>query len=195
MTIPREVMNAEINRRIERARREMARRGYDALIVYGNNKVYGSLRYLTDYFPDRCGWISLSGEETYLFDGAALLLTPNCEPALLLDTGMVLGKEVATPKVISGSFGAGRESGLSGKLIGELIHEQGSVKTVGIETWDRFPAPLFFDLQKELPGAEFKRSTIVEELRMVKSALEIEIFRKAAKIGDIGHQVFAENSA
>lgn len=193
MSISREVLCAEIDRRIERTREEMSKKGYDALIVYGNNKVYGSLRYLTDYFPDRCGWISLSGTETYLFDGAALLLPRTGEPVLLLDAGMVLGKEVCTHKVISGSFGGGKDSGLSAKLIGNLLNDNGTVKKVGIETWDRFPAPLFLDLKKELPKADLVHSTIVEELRMIKSTLEVEIFRKAAKIGDIGHQVFAEN--
>ncbi len=193
MSISREALCAEIDRRIERAREEMSRKGYDALIVYGNNKVYGSLRYLTDYFPDRCGWISLGGTETYLFDGAALLLPRTGEPVLLLDVGMVLGKEVCTHKVISGSFGAGKDSGLSAKLIGKLLNDGGAVKVVGIETWDRFPAPLFLDLKKELPKADLVHSTIVEELRMVKSTLELEIFRKAAKVGDIGHQVFSEN--
>lgn len=193
MSIPREVLYEEIDRRIKRTKEEMAKRGYDALIVYGNNKVYGGLRYLTDYFPDRCGWISLGGTETYLFDGAALLLPQNGEPLLLLDTGMMLGKEVHTRKVISGGIGAGKESGLSAKMVGKYLTDRSTVKTVGIETWDRFPAPLFLDLKREFPEAEFVRSTIVEELRMVKSRLEIEIFRKAAKIGDIGHQVFAEN--
>ncbi len=193
MSIPREVLYAEIDGRIERVRLEMAKKGYDALIVYGNNKVYGSLRYLTDYFPDRCGWISLSGTETYLFDGAALVLPKSGEPVLVLDPGMVLGKEVATRRVISGSFGSGKEDGLSGKLMACLLGEQGSVKTVGIETWDRFPAQFYIDLQKELPGVSYQRSTIVEELRMIKSSLEVEIFRKAAKIGDIGHMTFAEN--
>lgn len=193
MSIPREVLYAEIDARIEQTQLAMAQRGYDALIVYGNNKVYGSLRYLTDYFPDRCGWISLSGTETYLFDGAALVIPANGEPVLALDTGMVLGKEVATRRVISGSFGAGKENGLSGKLLASLLGEQGNVKTVGIETWDRFPAPFYIELQKEFPGISIQRSTIVEELRMVKSTLEVEIFRKAARIGDIGHQTFADS--
>jgi Xaa-Pro aminopeptidase len=192
MSIPREVILAEVDRRVEKVRLEMAKRGYDNLIVYGNNKVYGSLRYLTDYFPDRCGWISLTGTETYLFDGAALLLPLKGEPALLLDPGMVLGKEVCTKKVISGDFGAGVDSGLSANVISKLINEGGPAKTIGIETWDRFPAPLYLDLKKKLPGISFERSTIVEELRMIKSTLELDIFQKAAFIGDIGHMTFAE---
>jgi Xaa-Pro dipeptidase len=192
MAIPREAILAEVDQRIEKVRLEMAKRGYDALIVYGNNKVYGSLRYLTDYFPDRCGWISLSGTETYLFDGAALLLPLEGEPALLLDTGLVLGKEVCTRKIISGDFGAGKDSGLSANVISKLLAEFNPVKTIGIETWDRFPAPLYLGMIEKLPKISFQRSTIVEELRMVKSTLELDIFRKAAFIGDIGHQTFAD---
>jgi Xaa-Pro aminopeptidase len=193
MSISREALCAEIDHRIEKTREEMSKRGYDALIVYGNNKVYGSLRYLTDYFPDRCGWISVTGTETYLFDGAALLLPIHGDPALLLDTGLVLGKEVCTKKIVSGDFGAGKESGLSASKIAKLLAEHGQVRKIGIETWDRFPAPLYLDLQREVPNASFVRSTIVEELRMIKSPLELDIFRKAAIVGDIGHQVFADN--
>ena len=59
MPLPRTVMQQEVKRRIAAATAVMRERSYDALIVYGDNKVRGSLRYLTDYFPDRAGWVSL----------------------------------------------------------------------------------------------------------------------------------------
>jgi Xaa-Pro aminopeptidase len=164
--------------------------GYDALIVYGNNKVLGSLRYLTDYFPDRCGWTSIGPNETYLFDGAAFLLPLHGENALLLDKGMVLGKVVIADKVISGGFGAG--AGLDAITIEKLLKETGDTGVIGIETWDRFPFPLFKSLQTRLPESNFKKSTIIEELRMVKSPLEVEIYRKAAFIGDSAHQLIVD---
>ena len=71
MPIPRDVLQAEIDRRLAKTRQMMAEREYDALIVYGNNKLSGSLRYLTDYFPDRAGWISLTPTETAIVDGGA----------------------------------------------------------------------------------------------------------------------------
>jgi Xaa-Pro aminopeptidase len=191
MSIPSRVLCAEIEERIARARKEMSERGYDALIVYGNNKVYGSLRYLTDYFPDRAGWVSFSLEDIYLFDGAALVLTKSSEPALLLERGLVLGKDVCTRKVLSGAWGAAKESGLTARNVANLLNEAGGVRTVGIETWERFPAPLYLELVETLPEIQFKQSRIVEEMRMVKSTLELEIFRKAAAVGDLAHQAFA----
>ena len=48
---------------------------YSALLVYGNNKLFGSLRYLTDYFPVMAGWVSLSSTQTHIFEGTVLLIT------------------------------------------------------------------------------------------------------------------------
>ena len=75
MPLPHSLMQQEIRRRLARVRAAMREKSYDALIVYGDNKVRGSLRYLTDYFPDRAGWVSLGATETYLFEGP-----PSCCP-------------------------------------------------------------------------------------------------------------------
>lgn len=185
----------EIDQRIEKTRRAMEERGYGALVVYGDNKVFGSLRYLTDYFPDRAGWVSLDPTETYLFEGAALVLPIKGEPVLLLDLGLIFGKEVCTENVLAGGLSPKRGEGLSPKNIAEILKKAG-VKAdakVGIETWDRFPAPLYLGLKELLPKTTFERSTIVEELRMIKSPLEIELFRRAGIIGDLAHEVFVEN--
>ena len=79
MPLPHSLMQQEIRRRLARVRAAMREKSYDALIVYGDNKVRGSLRYLTDYFPDRAGWVSLGATETYLFEGAAFVLSKEGE--------------------------------------------------------------------------------------------------------------------
>lgn len=193
MSIPRRVLCQEIERRIEKTTRVMEERGYDALIVYGGNKVYGSLRYLTDYFPDRAGWVSLSPTETYLFEGAALVIPIGAEPILLLDPGLMSGKEICTNNVVVGGLSPKKGDGLSGKNIAEILKEHKARGKVGIESWDRFPAPIYIDLKELLPEIEFERSTIVEELRLIKSPLEVEVFRKAALIGDVGHEAVVES--
>ena len=105
MPLPHSLMQQEISRRLARVRAAMREKSYDALIVYGDNKVRGSLRYLTDYFPDRAGWVSLGATETYLFEGAAFVLSKEGEGVLLCDPGLTPSKEVFADKVVTGGFG------------------------------------------------------------------------------------------
>ena len=79
MPLPHSLKQKEIGKRLARVRTATRQKSYDALIVYGDNKVRGSLRYLTECFPDRAGWVSLGPTETYLFEGAAFVLSKDGE--------------------------------------------------------------------------------------------------------------------
>ena len=186
MPLPHSLMQQEIRRRLARVRAAMREKSYDALIVYGDNKVRGSLRYLTDYFPDRAGWVSLGATETYLFEGAAFVLSKEGEGVLLCDPGLTPSKEVFADKVVTGGFAASKEVGLSASYLEGLLKDW-KARRAGIETWDRFPAPLYLDLAKRLPHTRLEKSTIVEELRLVKSPLELEIMSRGARNGDAAH--------
>src|SRR5205807_895236 len=140
MSIPHSQLRNEIAQRLGRVQARMREQSYDALIVYGDNKVRGSLRYLTDYFPDRAGWVSLSATETYLFEGAAFVLSSGGEGVLLCDPGLTPSKEVIAGTVVTGGFAASKEVGLSASYVRRLLTEW-NARNVGIETWDRFPAP------------------------------------------------------
>jgi Xaa-Pro aminopeptidase len=192
MTVALSALRQEIDKRVRHAKELMAERSYDALVVYGSNKVSGSLRYLTDYFPDRAGWISLSGTDTAIVEGAAAVLTMKGEPALLVDPGLMPTREICIDRVIGGDgFAAKLGDGLSLHNLKSIISEAGSnIRRVGIETYDKFPAPLLLGLMKDFPKTEFVRSTIVEELRLVKSPFDIDMMRRAARIADLGHQTF-----
>lgn len=191
MPLPHSLMQQEIKQRLASVCAAMRGRSYDALIVYGDNKVRGSLRYLTDYFPDRAGWVSLSATETYLFEGAAFVLSKEGEGVLLCDPGLTPSKEVFADRVVTGGFAASKEVGLSALCLQGLLSDW-KVRTVAIETWDRFPAPLFLDLAKSLPNVQFGKSTIIEELRLVKSPLEMELITRGARVGDAAHQAVVE---
>jgi Xaa-Pro aminopeptidase len=186
MPLPRALMRGEITRRLARVRRAMAERAYDALIVYGTNKVRGSLRYVTDYFPDRAGWVSLGATETYLFEGAAFVLPREGEGVLLCDPGLTPSKEVCADRVVTGGFAASKDMGLSATSLRGLLRDC-AARRVGIESWERFPASLYLDLARALPNVEFTKSTIIEEVRFVKSPLEVELIRTGARIGDAAH--------
>lgn len=191
MPLPHSLMEQEINRRLAAVTAAMGEQSYDALIVYGDNKVRGSLRYLTDYFPDRAGWVSLGPAETYLFEGAAFVLAKSGEGVLLCDPGLTPSKEVFVGTVVTGGFAASKEVGLSASYVGRLLTDW-NARRVGIETWDRFPAPLYLDLINALPKTTFAKSTIIEELRLVKSPLELELMTRGARIGDAAHATVVE---
>jgi Xaa-Pro aminopeptidase len=193
MVVSRDELYQDIDQRIERVQSALLDEDYDALIVFGNNRVNGSLRYLTDYFPDRCGWTGVSASETFLFQGAALVVTPTSEPVLLLDPGLTIPGELHTSTVIGGGFSSDPESSLSGRAIADLLADRDAVDgTIGIETWDRFPAPLSEQLEDALPNASFRQSTIVEEQRFSKTDLELEIFDDVAEVADMGNQAVVD---
>jgi Xaa-Pro aminopeptidase len=179
----------EIDRRVVATKALMAERGYDALLVYGSNKVNGSVRYLTDYFPDRAGWISLSATETLLVEGAVVFVSPRQETALLVDPGLMPTRDIHVPRIISADgFSARKGDGLSAKNIAKLLDEEGSVRRVGIETFDKFPAPLFLEVQAAFPKVEFVRSTVVEDLRLIKSEYDLAKIQESARSADLAHE-------
>jgi Xaa-Pro aminopeptidase len=189
--IPHEALRAEVDRRVANAKAMMAKRDYDVLIVYGNNKLSGSLRYITDYFPDRAGWISLTGEETAIVDGAAAIITRDADPLLLVDPGLMPTREICVDTVIGGDgFAAKKGDGLSVENLERIIRDTGSVRTIGIETWDKFPTPLYLGLKESFGNVDIVRSTIIEELRLIKSDFDLEMMRRAAAVADLGHETF-----
>jgi Xaa-Pro aminopeptidase len=190
---PNFVLRGEIETRIANVRRAMNEQGVDVLLAYGNNRLHGSIRYLTDYFPDRTGWVSLSASVTEIMDGAAVMIAQKGPSVLLLDAGLMPNRELCVGRVISGAgFTAKENDGLSLVNLKSVIGDIAAVKTVAIETYDKFPGPLLLGLKEAFPKISFVRSRIVEELRMIKSPFDIEMMRRAALIGDHAHRLLED---
>jgi Xaa-Pro aminopeptidase len=166
--------------------------GYSALLVFGNNKLYGSLRYLSGFFPDRAGWVSIGPNDILLFEGAVLVVPASGEPLLLVEPGLTLREQPCIENVSVGSFTSGAEVGLTVQNLVGALAELEIDGTVGIETWERFPAPLYLGLTEAMPSIAFEHSTLVEEMRLIKSPAEIAITRSAAAAGDRGHATMLE---
>lgn len=163
-------------------------------MVYGNTKIDGALRYLSGYWPDRGGWLSYGPDRKRIsiFDAATLVVPADAEPVLVFDKGQLLDREACTERTTLSSFGGAlAEQPSVAAAIAQLVGQKPDGR-VGIETWDKFPAPLYLELQRLLPNAQIVASTVVEELMLVKSAFEIELFRRAAAVGDTGHQAFVD---
>ena len=56
---PAQVPQGEFQARLDAVRKEMARRGLDALVIYGDNYSFADLCYLTNYFPKVRGGIAV----------------------------------------------------------------------------------------------------------------------------------------
>jgi Xaa-Pro aminopeptidase len=183
----------QVEARIARTRDAMRDAGFSALVVYGNTKVHGALRYLSGYWPDRSGWLAAGPDRrhTRIFDAAMLVLPLDSEPVLVFDKGQLLDREACTRRTTLSSFGGELGSQPSeAQTIAQLLRDAASTEQVGIETWDKFPAPLYLELREQLSSSVLVESTLVEELMLVKSPWEIDLFRKAAAIGDLGNEAF-----
>ena len=184
---------AELTARVRRAQDRMSADGFSALIVYGNTKVVGSYRYLSGNFLDRCGWVSQgpTRNDVTIFDGAAVLVPQAGDPVLLLEPGQMFDQLQFLADVRGGGLGGGT-AGLTPRGVFEVLSEFDARDRVGIETWDRFPAPLYLGLTELMPDCEFTQSTVIEELRLTKSPFELDLLQRAAEVGDLGHQAMVE---
>lgn len=177
----------EYEERVEKARKQMAKEGLDALIAYANSKIGGNVRYLSNYSPRFGGYASVSGSEWIIFGKACVVIPPEDEPTLITDTGYAQKavKEVAVLKNIEFSTNFA-------KTISNILKTVPKVK-VGVHTWDIFPHSLYVGLKERLPKIELVPSYILDDLRMIKSPAEIDIMRRGAKVLDEGMGVAIEN--
>ena len=186
-------LSNELTTRVRLAQEKMSEEGFSALIVYGNSKVVGSYRYLSGNFLDRCGWVSQgpTRNDVTIFDGAAVVVPQVGDPVLLLEPGQMFDQPQFLADVRGGGLGGGT-AGLTPQGIFDVLRELDAYKRIGIETWDRFPAPLYLGIAELMPRSKFAESTVIEELRLTKSAYELELLQRAAQIGDLGHQTMAD---
>lgn len=192
MTVSKAELYQDISNRIEKTRSRMAEEDLDALVVYGNTGIHGSLQYLTDYFCDHGTTMVDANQESRTTDGAALLLTRDNEPTLLVEPGLVVPMEIHTDRVVAGGWDPDALA-LTGDSIAELLEgERITSGTVGIETFDRFPAPLYRNLDRAMDGVDFVPTRMIEEMRMSKTDVEIEIIREAAELAERGHEIVVE---
>jgi Xaa-Pro aminopeptidase len=187
-------LKGEVDGRVARVQAAMRDEGFDALIVYGNTKAGGSLRYLSGYFVDRTGWVSMgpNREDIFIFDAAGVVVPASGSPILLIEPGHMVTVIPETEDVRGGGLTGGGSDGLTPDGVASVLNELGATGKVGIETWDRFPAPLFLGMKERLPQTTFTMSTVVETVRLVKTPYEIDIMRQAGLVADAGHEAMVD---
>ena len=164
---PNEVPRAEFESRLAAARKAMAERGLDALVIYGDNYSFADLCYLTNYFPKVRGGIAVVPR-----DGAL---------SLLLNIG---SRDIPFAKTLTWVDDV-RASNQVGGAGAELVKEKGFAKArIGLVDSGRgFPLPQLEEMKRALPDVRWTDENVLfEPMRLKKSVLEVHAMREAGRV-------------
>lgn len=163
-----EIPDEEIRVRIEAVQKRMRLENLDALILFGDVNEAGAVNYYSNFAP-------------YYFS-TALVLTQTGDG--LMTTAMA---QRGRPWILSNSLTKDiRFERNYGKGCSDVLKETDlSHNRVGIVEFDLFPYTAFLDLKQGFPRVDFIDVTeMVNDLRMIRSRVEINLIRTAAEIAD-----------
>lgn len=161
-----EMPESEIRGRIQAVQKIMADQKLDALIIFSQVSESGAVSYFSNLA---------------VFANKATLILPGAGDGILITD---LGRRDAVwakSTLLTDDIRPGVNTALE---CSKVLKEVGLPNNrVGIVEWKLFPYITFADLQKSFPGIEFIDITgIVNELRSVKSPVEIKLVEKATQI-------------
>ena len=163
----------------------MDEEGLKALVAYADNRITGNVRYLSNFSLRFAGYDSV-GESQWVIYGNSIVVVPTQgKTTLITDCGFAASaiEEMSVLKNVEFSM----------NLSESICKLLGNVKgKVGVTTWDKFPHALYMALKVGLPQVELTPTSVLEDLRMVKSPAEIAIMRKAAETMDEAMSVAIE---
>jgi Xaa-Pro aminopeptidase len=168
----------ERDRRYGLIRQEMAKQGLDGLVVIGNAQINqkGFVKYLTNYRSILYNLIVI-----FPLEGEPLLLVPSPVQqywANLLSWIPDVREEVP---------------GLAESIVKSLEDKGLSKGRLGLINDRIMPADIYRSLINALPQASFSdATTIIENLRMIKTPGEQELVRGSARLADLSFRVMAD---
>ncbi len=176
-THPR-IPDEEFAGRITRIQEALDRRGLDALLVFSHEAEPADVRYLSDYWPS--------------FETAAVLVPARGRACLLIGPeSRVYAASRSRLKDIRQLMDF-RESSQpeypGSKLLKwpELLAEF-KVRTLGVTGFAMLPAPIYRHLAEALGAGNVKPDDqIIRDLRMIKSANELALHRRAYRMAEAG---------
>lgn len=157
----------EFDSRLAAARREMAQRDLDALVIYGDNYSFADLCYLTNYFPKVRGGIAVVPR-----DGAI---------SLLLNIG---SRDVPFAKTLTwvDDVRASNQVGADGA---KLLKEKGLAKAkIGlVDSGQGFPVPQLEEMKSALPDVEWRNQhSLFQPMRLQKTSRELAAMGAAGRL-------------
>src|SRR6478672_8147076 len=164
---PELLPQAEFQPRLDSVRKEMARRGLDALVIYGDNFSFADLCYLTNYFPKVRGGIAIVPRVGAL--------------SLLLNIG---SRDVPFAKTLTWVEDV-RASNNVGADGAKLLKEKGlETAQVGLmDSGNGFPLPSLEEMKAALPTVTWHAcDPLMVSDRLAKTPLELEAMRAAGRL-------------
>lgn len=164
---PQELPQEDFQARLDLVRKEMARQGLDALVIYGDNYSFADLCYLTNYFPKVRGGIAVVPRE-----GAI---------SLLLNIG---SRDVPFAKTLTWVEDV-RASNQVGGDGAKLLKEKGFEKAkIGLaDSGKGFPLPQLEEMKAALPEVNWQCCDgIIAPLRLRKTGRELAAMREAGRM-------------
>lgn len=174
------IENAEFERRFKAVQKGVREKGLDLLIAHSDEADLANVRYLSDYWP--------------IFECAGVIVPKEGAPALLIGPeSETFAKDTSRlPKIYK--LVEYRESAepeypdIKVDTFSSIFREMfanGSVKKIGLASYQIFPLPVYEGLKKAAPGAELiKSDELIVDLRIIKSPAELEILQEAFRISE-----------
>ena len=157
----------EFHERLGKIQRQMAERGLDALIIYGDTWSYADLCYLTNYFPKVRGGLALIPQKGPL--------------SLHLNIGsrdVPFAKSLTFVDDVRASGQVGHDGA---KALKELGLERGRVGLV--DTGKGLPLPQSEALKGDLPNAQWEdASPLLVQMRLQKSGRELGVIEEVGRV-------------
>ncbi len=176
-----EIPKSEFQERIRRVQRELARRGLDALLTFGNEAEPQFVRYFSDYWP--------------AFETAGVLIPVEGEPILIIGPESLTYaqsrskiekiRQVLQYRESSEPEYPGKPLSTLADLFDEISGGRG-VHRLGTVGYPITTIPVWEALREAMAGGEIIRADdIVIEMRKVKSENELALLRQAFRISEL----------
>jgi Xaa-Pro dipeptidase len=156
------IPDSDYEHRVARLQEEMAQADLDVILTYSSESEPASSRYLADFWP--------------FFDFAGVLVPREGQAALITGHIHPLFVESSAPDWVPEVEYEDFASILSSVC-------PSPPRRIGVTDWNIFPHPIFVDLQKAAPEAEFvPADDVLLRTRAIKSEYEMAVIRKAYRI-------------
>lgn len=162
------IERAEHDRRLAAVRAAMDERGFDALLVYGQAEAPGAAGYLTGY-------------EAVFVPAWCVVDADRC---VLFANGIEWGETWGTARTEL------VELRRCGDALAAALEQLGDAARVGLAGGDHDPLGLARALGLLRDGGRFARTDLLDVVRRVKSPVELELMRAAARVADVGVETF-----
>ena len=176
-----EIPQCEFEERIAKVQSELARRGLDALITFGNEAEPQNVRYLADYWPafESAGVLVPVEGEPMLLIGPESLTYARSRSRLPKIRQILQYRESAEPEYPGAKLPTFRD------VLDEVSGGQG-VKRLGMVGRAIMTVPVYEGLKEAMAGGELVRADdIMIGSRQIKSENEIAAMREAFRISAI----------